>query len=154
MKPHGELRIDPGAFETSGSGEVEIVVPYTEWEVTDLALKRAVALTTGLNARISLIAVHTVPYPSTFGCAASVHAFLVEQLLDLACRCPLPVSAQVVLARSQFEGFTQAIKGEPIVLVGSRKRILRTYEERLARMLASRGHQVSLIHVDSEAAHG
>lgn len=141
--------MDPGALLMAGAGgQIEIVVPYTEWEVTAAVLQRAVALTAGLNARISLIAVHTVPYPSTFGCPASVHAYLVEQLVDLAGRCALPVNAQVVLARGLWDGFRHAVPAESMVLLGSRKRFFRTYEERLARMLASHGHKVSLIHID------
>ena len=43
-------------------------------------LERAIALSAGLNARVSLVAVHAVPYPLDFGCPASTHAFLVERL--------------------------------------------------------------------------
>jgi len=141
--------MDPGVLEVPGAtGEIEIVVPYTEWEVTAKVLQRAVVLTAGLNARISLIAVHAVPYPAPFGCPAAVHAHLVEQLVDLASQCTLPVSAQVVLARGLAEGFNHGMAPESTVLLGSRRRFYRTYEERLARMLASRGHRVSLVHVD------
>jgi|SRR5580700_9469688 hypothetical protein len=148
MQPHGELRIDPGTLSTSGPvEELEVVVPYTEWAVTDALLKRAPSLTAGLNVRLKLIAVHAVPYPATFGCPAAVHAHLVEQLVDLASRCPLPVDAQVVLARSQNEGFRYMLKPESTVLVGARKHFWRTAEERLAKTLAADGHKVALIHV-------
>ena len=63
METGERLRIDPGSLQTDGfSGELDIVVPYTEWSVTDALLKRAVALTAGLNAKLTLVAVHTVPY--------------------------------------------------------------------------------------------
>jgi len=77
MNTRGELRIDPGCLQADGaSAEMEIVVPYTEWSVTSALLKRAVELTAGLNARVMLVAVHTVPYPATFGCPTAVHAHL------------------------------------------------------------------------------
>jgi len=123
------------------------VIPYTEWSVTDALLKRAGELTAGLNAKVSLVAVHTTPYPATFGCPASVHAHLVDQLVDLAGRCPLPVTPQVVLARSREEGFQFVLPPQATILVGSRKRPWRTSEERLAHTLARDGHKVVLVHV-------
>jgi len=148
MSTRGELRIDPGCLQTDGAcAEMEIVVPYTEWSVTDALLKRAAELTAGLNARVTLVAVHTIPYPATFGCPTAVHAHLVEQLVDLASRCPLPVTPHVVLARGREEGFMFVLEPEATVLVGSRKRPWRTAEERLARTLAREGHKVILVHV-------
>jgi hypothetical protein len=143
------LRIDPGSLETDGyAEELDIVVPYTEWSVTDALLKRAAAFTAGLNARLRLVAVHTVPYASPYGCPAAVHAHLVEQLVDLAGRCPLPVNPQVVLARGRAEGFAYVLKPESIVLLGARKHWWRTEEEKLARSLARDGHKVVLLHVE------
>lgn len=148
MDARGELRIDPGSLETDGfGGELEVVVPYTEWSVTEAVLKRAVALTAGLNARLTLVAVHAVPYPLDFGCPTAVHAHLVEQLVDLASRCPLPVNPQVVLARDRTEGFRYALKPASTVLVGTRKHLWRTEEEKLARSLARDGHKVALVHI-------
>jgi len=149
METSDRLRIDPGSLEADGyAGELDVVVPYTEWSVTDALLQRAVALTAGLNARLTLVAVHTVPYPATFECPAAVHAYLVERLVDLASRCPVPVNPQVVLARGRSEGFCHVLKPESIVLVGARKHWWRTEEEKLARSLARDGHKVVLLHVE------
>ena len=149
METCERLRIDPGSLETVGfAGELDVVVPYTEWSVTDALLKRAVALTAGLSARLTLVAVHTVPYPATFECPAAVHAYLVERLVDLASRCPLPVNPEVVLARGRTEGFAYVLKPESIVLLGARKHWWRTEEEKLARTLARDGHKVVLLHVE------
>jgi hypothetical protein len=148
MQTHGELRIDPGTLATSEPvDELEIVVPYTEGAVTGAVLNRAASLTAGLNVRLKLIAVHAVPFPADLECPAAVHAHLVEQLVDLASRCPLPVEAQVVLARSQDEGFRYMLKPESTVLLGARKHFWRTSEERLAKALVADGHKVALIHV-------
>jgi hypothetical protein len=149
METRDRLRIDPGSLETDGYvEELDVVVPYTEWSVTDALLKRAAAFTAGLNARLRLVAVHTVPYASPYGCPAAVHAHLVEQLVDLAGRCPLPVNPQVVLARGRAEGFAYVLKPESIVLLGARKHWWRTEEEKLARSLARDGHKVVLLHVE------
>ena len=149
METSDRLRIDPGSLETDGYvEELDVVVPYTEWSITDALLKRAVALTAGLNAKLRLVAVHTVPYASPYGCPAAVHAHLVEQLVDLASRCPLPVNPQVVLARGRAEGFAYVLKPESIVLLGARKHWWRTEEEKLARRLARDGHKVVLLHFE------
>jgi hypothetical protein len=148
MRTRGELRIAPGALENSSDSELELAVPYTEPAVTRAVLARVESLTTGLNARISLIAVHSVPYATTFGCPSTTHAFLVEQLLELSAECRLPVNAQVVLARSRDEGLQFALKAGSTVLLGSRRRAWRTAEERLARKLAGSGNKVVLVYVD------
>ena len=90
----GEFRIDPGCLSAGGAGsELELVVPYTGPDTTAAALERAAVLTAGLDARVLLVAVHTLPYPVPFVCPSLVHAHLVEQLLELASRCPLDRAA-------------------------------------------------------------
>ncbi|MGA2274408.1 MAG: hypothetical protein ABSH00_12700 [Bryobacteraceae bacterium] len=148
MRTQGGLHIDPGSLEArSGERELEIVVPYTEWALADATLQRAAVLAAGLNVRVRLVAVHSVPYAVSFGCPAAVYANLVEQLVDLASRCPFPVAPQVVMARGWGEGFQHALHPDSTVLVGTRKHLWRTREESLARDLARGGHNVALIHV-------
>ena len=149
MQSRGELRIDPGQLGTDAfSGELELVVPYTDPGLARALLRKAAALTAGLQARISLVAVHAVPFPADFRCPASTHAFLVNQLMELAAECPLPVNPQVVLARSREEGFRYALRQESTILVGTYRHLWRTSEERLARMLVSDGHKVALLHIE------
>jgi hypothetical protein len=151
MQTHGELRIDPGQLGTDASnGELELVVPYTDPDLARALLRKAVALTAGLQARICLVAVHAVPFPADFRCQTATHTFLVERLTELAAECTLPVDPLVVLARSHEEGFRYAIRPGSTVLVGSRRHLWRTHEERLARMLVLDGHKVALLHIEKE----
>ena len=148
MNSRGELRIDPNTLDGNGThAELEVVVPYTEPSLAEAALQRVATLTSGLNARVTLVAIHTVPYPSEFICPASAHAYLVEQLMNLASHCPIPVQPQVVLARDREEGFRFALKPQSTILVGTRRHFWRTAEEGLARALARDGHTVALVHV-------
>jgi hypothetical protein len=148
MHTLGQLRIDPGSIATRGANaEIEIAIPYTEPALTGAVMERAAALAMGLNARISLVAVHAAPYPLELGCPSATRAFLVERLAELAGRCHLPVTAKLVLARSQEEGFRRALHRKATVLIGSRKRFWRTAEEKLARALVRDGRQVVLMHV-------
>jgi hypothetical protein len=151
MQTHGELRIDPGQLGTDAfSGELELVVPYTDPDLARALLRKAAALTAGLQARISLVAVHVVPFPADFHCAVSTQTFLVDRLTELAAGCPMPVNPLVVLARSREEGFRYVLRRESTVLLGTRRHFWRTSEERLARMLVSDGHKVALLHIEKE----
>ena len=148
VSPGGELRIDPGSIPAAGAGqELEIVVPLTEWSTTLAVLRRVQVLTAGLNARVKLIAVHTIPYQAPFYCPALVHAHLVQQVVDLACQCDLPVAPEVILARSREEGLRHALSEHSTVLLGSRRHWWRTPEESLARLLVREGYRVALLHV-------
>jgi hypothetical protein len=149
MQTRGELQIDPGQLGTDAfSGELELVVPYTDPGLTRALLRKAAALTAGLQAHISLVAIHAVPFPADFQCSASAHTFLVNRLMELAGECELPVNPQVVLARSREEGFRYVLRPESTVLVGTHRHFWRTDEERLARTLADDGHKVALLHIE------
>ena len=148
MNSRGELRIDPGSLEQHGtSGEIQLVVVHSEAAVTAMVLKRAAELAAGLNAKVLLVAVHAVPFPADFASAAVPHAHLVAQLSDLAVQSPFPVTLHVVMARDWNAGFRFALPEESTILVGTRKHLWQTSEEQLARVLASDGHQVALLHV-------
>jgi hypothetical protein len=149
METSGVFRIDPGSLDGHyGDQVLEVIVPYTEAKVTARILGRVRTLTAGLNARIRLLAIHTIPYPLPFACPEAVHAHLVGHLVELASQCDLPVTPEVVLARNREEGFRYALRPGSTVLVGTRKQFFRTSEERLARSLARDGHNVALVHID------
>ena len=147
METRGEFRIDPGCLNAGADGELEVVVPYTGPSSTAAALKSAAALTAGLNAHVLLVAVHPLPYPLPFVCPSMVHAHLVEQLVELASHCSLPIQPQVVLARDRQEGFRYALRPASTVLVATPRHFWRTPEEKLARSLARDGHKVALMHI-------
>jgi hypothetical protein len=127
---------------------MDLVVLPTDPVLTRTVLRRAVALTAGLQARISLVAVHSMTYPAPFRRATSAHAFLVDQLMELAGDCALPVNAQAVLARYCEDGFRFALRPESTVLVGTYRHFWPTSEERLARLLVSDGHKEALLYIE------
>jgi hypothetical protein len=148
MNARGELRIDPGSLEVPGDSQaMQFVVVHSDASITAAVLKRAANLVAGLNATILLLAVHTVPYPAPFNSASVSHAHLVAELADLAGQCELPVTSHVVMARYREEGFRFLLREESTVLVGTKQRPWPTREERLARLLAKDGHNVTLFHV-------
>jgi len=148
METRGEFLSDPGSL-TAGAeaGELEVVVPYVCPKTTAAALQRVPALTAGLNARVQLIAVHTLPYPLPFVCPTLLHAHLVEELMELAAQCALPVQPQVVLARDFAEGLRFSVKPSSTVLIATERHFWKTREERVAHFLARDGHKVALVHI-------
>ncbi len=147
MRTSLRLRVDPGTLEAAPERRLEIDVLYTQPDLTRRVMERAMILTRGLDARITVLAVHAAPYPAPLGCPSAVHAFLVEHLVELCAKSPLPAEARIIVARSSYEGFRRALKPESIVLLATRKRFWRTPEQRLARALAADGHRVNLINV-------
>jgi hypothetical protein len=149
----GRLRIDPGSLRAperpeESAGSLEIVVPYTDPEVTAKVVKKAAALAIGLNAMLKLVAVYVAPYPADLTCPAAMEEHLTSRLSEIAGRTSLPSSVQIVVARDRDAGFRHVLRPESVVLMGSLRRLWRTREEKLARVLAFRGHHVSLLHFD------
>lgn len=149
MEGLSKLQIDPTSIEIAGGdGGIEVVIAHTDYSLTAAVLTRAAQLMAGLNARVLLLAVHTVPLPASYASAGSSHAHLVGELIDLAEASPLPVTPHVVMARGREEGFRFVLKPESTVLVGSKRSRWQSAEERLARALAKDGHKVALLHVE------
>jgi hypothetical protein len=147
------LRIDPGSFRVPGrseqsAGSLEIVVPYTDPEVTAKVVEKAAALTIGLNAMVKLVAVYVAPYPADLNCPTAMQEHLRSGLSEIAERTNLPSSVQIVVARDRDAGFRHILRPESAVLLGSFRSLWRTREEKLARALAREGHHVSLLHFD------
>jgi hypothetical protein len=138
------LCVDPVRLEAAPERSLEIAVPYTQPDETRKVIERAAVLARGLDARLSLLAVHAAPYPAPLGCPSAVRAFLMERLVELCAKSPLPAEARIVVARSFNEGFRRSLRPESIVLLPTRRRFWRTREERLARVLAADGHRVNL----------
>jgi hypothetical protein len=147
-KQLGSVRVDPSRLEPgSPTGQIELIVLYTEPAITQAVLGRVVSLSAGLDAKISLVAVHSVPYQVPLECPAAVHSYLERQLTNLADSCSLPVSPLIVLARSRAEGFGFALKRGSTIVIGTRRQFWRTRERSLARDLAGSGHKVVLVYV-------
>jgi hypothetical protein len=156
----GELGINPADLnpgrlaEGEAGSEPQVVVPFTGIDTTSAALERAEILMIGLNARVLLLAVHTLPYPLPFVCPTTVHAHLVKQLTELASHCALTVQPLVVLSRDRMEGFQRVLRpGSTVVMTTRRSRLwatrfCSTQEEKLARALARCGHIVALLQIE------
>ena len=134
--------------QSADSGIMEIVVPYASPEITAKVVECAAALSRGLTVTLKLVAVYVAPYPAELRCPASMERYLTARLSELAERTNLPCRVHLVVSRDRSEGFRQVLRLGSTVLLGSRKRLWRTSEEKLARDLDGQGHHVSLLHFD------
>jgi hypothetical protein len=127
---------------------VEIVVPYSNQELTAKVVERAAALSAGLNVVLKLVAVYVAPYPAELRCPATMERYLATRLREVAERTSLPSCVQIVVSRDRVDGFRRLLRPGSTVFVGSLNRFWRTREEKLARELTRQGHHVSLMHFD------
>src|SRR5579883_1872872 len=98
MERRGELHLGPDGIGIRHDGsQVELVIVYTDPAITTAVLQKTAEFVAGLDARVTLLAVHAVPYPASFASASASHAHLVGELAELAENSPLPISPQVVM---------------------------------------------------------
>jgi hypothetical protein len=145
--PEAPVSATPRA--TSGSdGQLEIVLLFTSPEATGTALERTAGLLAGLNARIKLVAVLTVPYALALNRPPFSASFHEQRLQDIASKSPVETAAHLYFCRCPFETLTSVLKPDSVVIVGTRKRWWPTRERRLARKLESAGFRSLILEVN------
>jgi hypothetical protein len=128
---------------TFGSdGQLEVALLFTSPEATINALEKMAALLAGLNARINLIAVQSVPYTLALNNPAVPISFNEQRLQDIASESPIETTASLYICRCPFETLTSVLKRGSILVVGIRRKRWPTWEKRLARKLHSAGVRV------------
>jgi hypothetical protein len=126
---------------------LELVVPYTRPELAAQALAAALEWAHGIDAAVTLMAVHVLPYPSPLECQEGIRKRLEAELTALAGACPVSVRVKLVFARDREEAFLGLLRRQSLVVIGAKDRWWRTREERLARKLAASGHSVAVVKV-------
>ena len=152
MNRHSELRPTSqwlrAAEPRQHAGTLDVVVPFTSPELTAQVVKLAAGFASGLNASLKLVAVYVAPYPAELRWPTAMQEHLTKRLSQLAGQSTVPVTIELVVARSSEEGYRRALPQPSTVLLGARKRWWPTREERLAKALTRAGHRVSLLHFD------
>ena len=137
-----------GTPEVSGRvNRLQVVIPYTTRELTEVALKAAAPMVEGLGATVNMIYVQVVPYPCSLEEPHVPSAHLTARLEQAARESAVPVRAEVVYARDRAEAFRQVLRPGSLVLLATSKRWWPTAEERLGRLLLRAGHSVALVAV-------
>jgi hypothetical protein len=124
-----------------------VLVPYTNPALAAHALSRALELAHGLEAVVTLMAVHVLPYPAPLECQEGIRQRLESELAAVARTSPVSIRLKLVFARDRDDAYLGLLRPQSIVVVGTKDRWWRTREERFARRLATRGHCVTVIKV-------
>ena len=143
------MRIVHSSTDISGEVEsdspLEVNVLFTSTRATIAATKAAGKLADHLGARIRIIAPQVVPFPLPLSeptikpefTASRIHAMLSQYSVD--------ADVQVCLCREKLNGSIAVLKPHSLIVIGGRRRLWRTEEYRLARVLRRRGHEVVFI---------
>ena len=141
----GERSITQRAAEADRKSEIQINVVFTDTDGTLAALKLAGNLACNLGARIHLHVPQVVPLHFPLMRPPISIAFTEQRLLELAYRGaqgPLETAVHLYLCRNKRQCLLKALKPHSLVVIGGRRRWWPTAENRLARLLRSKGHQV------------
>ncbi len=142
----GEL---PNLPETNRTSQrLQIVVVFTFVQATVSALKKAATLAKGLNARVTLVAPHVVPYPLEIENPLVQLAFAERRLNEIASQSPVETTVRLYLCRNPLQTLIAVLKPNSLVIVGGYKRWWETKEQKLALNLHRFGHQVIFVHSD------
>jgi hypothetical protein len=126
---------------------VELVVPYTNPALSARALAAAVELARDLEAAVTLMAVHVLPYPSPLECQEGIRQRLEAELTAVARTSPAAIRVKLVFARNRADAYIGLLRRQSLVVIGTKDRWWTTREQRLARALMSSGHSVAVVKV-------
>jgi len=146
------LRVDERSLRgfaklRQAAGQVQVFVPYTRSELTQAALSHAAALTRNLSARITLFAVHLVPYPLPLDRPDVPATFLERKLGSVAQASGARADIRIGFARDPNIGLEQILPRHSLIVIATKRRWWPTPEVKLARILARAGHSVALVGV-------
>ncbi len=128
-------------------GPLQLVVPYTTPALTADALSAAADLALGMEASVTLLAAHVLPYPSPLECQDGIRHRLEAGLATIARTTTAAIRVKLVFARDLTDAYLGLLPRHSIVVIGARSRFWKTREERLARRLSLEGHSVALVKV-------
>jgi hypothetical protein len=134
----------PDGAITQESTRLGVVVVFTSVEGTVHALRKAGALASRLNARISLVVPQVVPYPLPLTSPPVLLDFSERRFRVIAAESPVETTVRLYLCRDQMETLAAVLEPHSLIVLGGRKRWWPTLEKRLARKLRRAGHEVIL----------
>jgi hypothetical protein len=133
----------PEEIDTEALLEVNVI--FTTDKRACAALKVAGALALNLNAHLNLVAVKEVPLAFPIDRPPVDIPFTQRRLYELAgqgVQGPLDTTVRLYYCRNKLQGLLQALKPKSLVVIGGQKRLWPTREDRLAKILRAKGHQV------------
>ena len=122
---------------------LNISVVFTSVKATLAALRKAGALASSLNARITLLVPQVVPYPLPLESPPVLLDWNEKRFRTIANESPVETTVRLYLCRDSFETLKNILSPKSLVVIGGSKGWWRfSRERRLARSLRHAGHEV------------
>jgi len=131
-------RVENGEYES----RLNVDVVFTSVEPTLAALKKAGALASRLNGRVTLVVPQIVPYPLPLKTPPVLIDFNERRFRIIASESPVETTVRIYLCRDPLEALTAVLQPHSVVVVGGRRSWWPTAEKRLAGKLRRVGHEV------------
>lgn len=133
----------PDHLETGESeSRLNLDVVFTSVEPTLAALRKAGALASRRNGRITLVVPQIVPYPLPLKTPPVLIEFNERRFRIIASESPVETTVRIYLCRDPLEALTGVLQPHSIVVLGGRRSWWPTAEKRLANKLRRVGHEV------------
>ena len=124
---------------------LRIYVLHSDPRFTAPALGAASTLAADLRADVVLLAVREIPYPLPVDRPNFHPELYLAQLRAIAADIACPIRIELILAREKTDALRRYLRPGSLVLIATRKRWLKTREEKLARNLQRMACNVSLL---------
>jgi hypothetical protein len=118
----------------------QVSVLFTGIGETLAALRLVARLGEGLELRPRVLIVCALPVAVELESYLLPPGFLEHQIGALARESPLEFSVQICLCRCPSERLYEILEHLPLIVIGGRKRLWPTKEQRLVRRLETNGH--------------
>jgi hypothetical protein len=125
-----------------------VFVIFTSINRTLKALEKAGQLANPLRTRIEIIAVQTVPFTLPLDEPPVPFEFVVRRLEEMANQFQEQIKISAYLCRDSSEALKCVLNRNCPVVMGVRKRLWPTRDERLARKLRRAGYNVTLVETE------
>ena len=149
--PASDFSEEPTAGQASS--KLNIAVVFTSIEATLSALKQAGTLAIQLNASITLIVPHVVPYPLPLNRPAIQAEFTERRFRVLAGHSGVDTIVKIYLCRDRDNALTTMLSSYGVIVIGHPKSWWPGWERRLAKKLRRAGHDVVLVRDSDDCNH-
>ena len=119
----------------------------------DLAERERSELARNLDARIRLLVMQNVPLSWSVECPPVSLVFIEERCRQMALECAeaFEVKIDVYLCWDKWQALRQALRPRSLIVIGGKRRLWRSDEQKLARRLESEGHRI--VFADTRCVH-
>jgi hypothetical protein len=138
--------VDPPCISPEAGLSVFVVFPSMNWALR--AMEKAREMAVPLGARIVVVALQVVPYPLPLDKPPIPIDFLIRRFQEKAGEFSGRTRVAVYLCRDPLAALKSIVSPERPIVIGIKKRLWPTRNERLARKLRHAGYSITLVETE------